>query len=78
MVLTGAALAVMVASLVFCLLIRSARNELTGQTAVRAEMEKVQKGLLAQRNTLVDQNTLVRSAGKLGLYVPEGKQVRHL
>lgn len=77
-VLTGATLTVMAASLVFCLLIRSARTELAAQNAVKAEMVKVQQELSAERNALLDQAALVSSAGKLGLYIPERRQIRRL
>lgn len=77
-VLTGALISGIAASITFSLLIRSGLNELARQTAVKAELTKAQDELLAQRNTLLDQNTLVRTAGKLGLFVPEGRQVRHL
>ena len=76
--LTGAILSVIVSSLVFSLLMHSVRNELAVQTGVKIEMEKTQQGLNAQRNAMLDQTALVRSAGKLGLYVPDGRQVRRL
>ena len=77
-VLTGAVLAGIAASLVFCLLLRSGLNELAAQTTAKAEMVKAQNGLLAKREALLDQNAFARSAEKLGLYVPESRQVRHL
>ena len=78
MLLAGAILSVLASSLVFSLLIHSVRKDLAVRTEVRIEMEKTQQGLAAQRNALLDQTALVRAAGKLGLYVPDGRQVRHL
>ncbi len=77
-VLTGALLTAIATSIIFCLLIRSGLNELATQTAVKAEIVKKQQGIYAQREALLDQNTLVRTAGKLGLYVPESHQIRNL
>jgi len=77
-VLSGALLTAITTSTIFCLLIRSGLKELAAQTAVKTEIVKTQEGLSAQRDALLDQDTLVRTAGKLGLYVPENHQVRNL
>ncbi len=77
-VLTGAVLTGIATSILFGLLIRSASNELAVQIAAKSEMVKVQNGLYARRNALLDQNTLVHAAGKLGLYAPERRQIRRL
>jgi len=77
-ILAGTVLAGITASLVFCLLIRSGLNELAAQTTAKAEMTKAQNGLYAKREALLDQRTFARSAEKLGLYLPESHQVRHL
>lgn len=77
-VLSGALVIGIVASLAFCLLIRSGLKELAAQNTIKLEMMKEQQGLYAQRNVLLDQKTLARTAGKLGLYAPESHQLRHL
>ena len=77
-VLASAAVSGIVASLFFCLLIRSGLNELSAQATTKAEMIKAQNGLYAKREALLDQNTFARSAEKLGLYLPENHQIRHL
>jgi len=76
--LAGALLVGIVAALTFGLLIRSGMKELAAQNIVKLEMMKEQQGLYTQRNDLLDQETLSRTAGKLGLYVPEGRQLRRL
>lgn len=78
MVVVTALIAGVSAALVFCLLIRSGLSELVDQSAVKFELESEQKELLVQRKTLLDQSTLSRTAGKLGLYTPDGAQVRRL
>lgn len=65
-------------SIAFGLMIRAGQEELVAQSAVKQEMMKAQQDLYAQRNTLLDQNTLARTAGKLGLYTPDSRQIRHL
>lgn len=78
MVVAGALIAGVSASLVFCLLIRSGLSELTTQNAIKFEVEREQQELLAQRKNLLDQSTLARTAGKLGLHAPDDAQVRRL
>ena len=77
-VLAGALLAGVAASLTFGLLIRSGLNELAAQNTIKFEMMREQQGFYTQRNVLLDQKALARTAGKLGLYVPDSAQVRHL
>ena len=77
-VLAGVLLLGMGAFLTFGLLVRSGLKELAAQNSVRVEMIREQKGLLTQRNDLLDQDTLTRSAGKLGLFLPESRQLRRL
>jgi hypothetical protein len=77
-ILTAAVMAGIAASLVFCLLIRAGLNDLEAQTTAKAGIIKMQNGLLAKREALLDQKTFSRSAEKLGLFLPENHQVRHL
>lgn len=76
--LVGSLAVGLLVSIAFCLLIRSGLNELAAQTALKADVTKEQNGLYAKRNALLDQNTLVHAAGKLGLYTPENRQIRQL
>lgn len=78
MVVAGSLMAGVAATLIFCLLIRSGLGELAAQTALKLEVEQEQQELLVQRKTLLDQSALARTAGKLGLYLPDGSQVRRL
>lgn len=76
--LVGSLLTAVVASLTFCLLIRSGLKEVAAQNTVKLELIKVQQGLYSQRTNLLDEETLARTAGKLGLYLPDSRQVRRL
>jgi hypothetical protein len=78
MVLAGALLAGVLASLTFCLLIRSGLNELAAQNTIKFEMMKENQGLYTQRKVLLDQKALAQTAGKLGLYTPDSHQIRHI
>ncbi|MBA3015665.1 MAG: hypothetical protein KKD63_09845 [Proteobacteria bacterium] len=78
MVVVGSLMTGVAASLIFCLLIRSGLSELAAQGALKLEVEREQQELSVQRKTLLDQSTLARTAGKLGLYAPEEMQVRRL
>lgn len=77
-VLAGAVIIGLAASLTFYLLIQSGLNDLTTQSTAKSAMIKAQNGLYAKREALLDRNTFARSAEKLGLYLPESQQVRHL
>ena len=76
--LAGAMLTTMAVALTFGLLIRSGLRELAAQDTVKLELMKEQQGLYSQRTSLLDQETLTRTAGKLGLYLPESHQLRRL
>ncbi|MDA8419561.1 MAG: hypothetical protein M0Z90_11085 [Desulfobacteraceae bacterium] len=67
-----------VASLACGMLIRAGQRELAEQNAFKQKLIKEQEHLYGQRGALLDQNSLVAAAGKLGLYLPETGQVRHL
>ena len=76
--LAGALLLSLSALLTSALLIRSEHRELTAQNTTKIELMKEQQGLYSQRTGMLDQETLTRTAGKLGLYTPEDRQLRHL
>jgi len=78
MVVAGSLVVGVAAALIFCVLIRSGLSELKAQSAMKLEVEREQQELSVQRKTLLDQSTLSRTAGKLGLYTPDGAQVRRL
>lgn len=78
MVLGGAMLAGVTVSLTFCLLIRSGQNELASRNSIKFEMMRENRGLYTQRKVLLDQKALARTAGKLGLYAPASRQIRHI
>jgi hypothetical protein len=77
-VLAGALLTAAAASLTFCLLIRSGVKEVAAQNTIKLELMKEQQGLYSQRTSLLDQETLTRTAGTLGLYLPDNRQLRRL
>lgn len=77
-VLAGALLLGIAASFTLYLLIQAGLNDLATQNLAKAAMIKAQNGLSAKREALLDRNTFARSAEKLGLYIPEGNQVRRL
>ena len=76
--MAGALLTGAVAALTFCLLIRSGMKDFAAQNAIKLELMKEQQGLYSQRTGLLDQETLTKTAGKLGLYIPESRQLRRL
>lgn len=78
MVVAGSLVVGVAAALTFCVLIRSGLSEMAAQSTLKLEVEREQQELAVQRKALLDQSTLARTAGKLGLYTPEDAQVRHL
>ena len=77
-VLAGVLAMGIVASITFCMLIRAGLQELAAQNNEKLGIMKEQQALYAQRNGLIDQKSLAQSAGRLGLYPPEGRQLRRL
>jgi hypothetical protein len=77
-VLAGSMLTAVMATLTFCLLIRSGLTEVAAQNTIKLELMKEQQGLYSQRSNLLDQETLARTAGTLGLYLPNNRQLRRL
>ena len=78
LIVAGALATGILASVAFGLMIRAGQHELAAQSLAKQEMLKEQQEMHSQRNTLLNQNTLARTAGKLGLYTPDSRQIRHL
>ncbi len=65
----------LVSSVAFTVLIRSGLSSLTVRKNTKIELLKVQQGLSQQRKVLLSMDHVVKTAGRLGLYVPSEEQV---